>query len=183
MSQLIMWNLITLDGFFEGSKPWDLEWHGSVWGEEMDRFSVEQLKSADGLIFGRLTYEGMAAYWQTAQGEVAEYMNRLPKTVVSRTLQNADWAHTTLVKDDAARAIAELKRKGSRDLYVFGSANLSKTLVEARLFDEYRILVAPVIRGEGTPLFGRGIARTKLKLLEARDLGPGGVLLRYAPTE
>jgi dihydrofolate reductase len=85
--KLIMWNLITLDGYFEGEKNWDLPWHEDLWGEELERFSLDQLQSADMLVFGRVTYEGMAAYWQTATGAVAEYMNSLPKLVCSRTLR------------------------------------------------------------------------------------------------
>jgi dihydrofolate reductase len=67
MSRLIMWNLITLDGFFEGAKSWDLGWHERVWGDELERLSIEQLRSADGLLFGRVTYEGMAAHWPSAE--------------------------------------------------------------------------------------------------------------------
>jgi dihydrofolate reductase len=70
MSRLIMWNLVTLDGYFEGAKNWDLEWHESFWGPELEELSLVQLRKADRLIFGRVTYEGMAAYWKTAQGEV-----------------------------------------------------------------------------------------------------------------
>ena len=90
MSKLIMWNLMTLDGFFEGAKSWDLDFHQLVWGDELEHLSIEQLRSADRLLFGRVTYEGMAAYWQTATGEVADFMNSLPKVVVSRTLERAD---------------------------------------------------------------------------------------------
>jgi hypothetical protein len=60
MGKLIMWNLLTLDGFFEGSKSWDLDFHLSVWGDELERLSIEQLGSAERLLFGRVTYEGMA---------------------------------------------------------------------------------------------------------------------------
>jgi dihydrofolate reductase len=78
MRKLIMWNLVTLDGFFEGLESWALDFHQTVWGEELERFSVEQLRTADLLFFGRVTYEGMAAYWQTAPpGEVADFMNRV----------------------------------------------------------------------------------------------------------
>ena len=176
-----MWNLITLDGYFEGAKPWDLAFHHTVWGEELERLSIEQLRGADRLIFGRATYEGMAAHWQTAQGEVADWMNRLPKVVFSRTLQRAEWTNTTLVKGDAAAAVRELKRQGDGTSLVFGSAGLSATLIAHDRFDEYRLGVAPVILGSGTPLFGRGLATKKLRLLEARALGSGGVILRYEP--
>lgn len=83
MSKLIMWNLVTLDGFFEGGKSWDLGFHQSVWGDELERLSIEHLESADGLLFGHVTYEGIAAYWQTAKGEVAGFMNSLPRAVAS----------------------------------------------------------------------------------------------------
>ncbi len=181
MSRLVMWNVLTLDGYFEGAKPWDLDFHTSIWGEEMERLSIEQLHAADRLIFGRATYEGMAAYWQTEKGVIADLMNGLPKVVCSRTLEKADWTNTTLAKEDAAEAVRELKRQGNGSSFVFGSAALSATLIAAELFDEYRLALAPVILGRGTALFGRGLDTKKLKLLEARALSNGGVILRYAP--
>ena len=177
MRRLIMWNLITLDGYFEGEKNWDLPWHEQVWGEELERFSLDQLESADMLVFGRVTYEGMAAYWQTATGAIAEYMNALPKVVCSRTLQTADWNNTAIVKD--AREVATLKRQGSGDMYVFGSAILSKTLMNEGLFDEYRIGIAPVIHSRGRLLFGDGLTPQGLQLREARPLSNGCTILRY----
>ncbi len=86
VSKLIMWNMVTLDGYFEGAKKWDLDFHNIVWGDELDQFSIEQLKQCNALVFGRVTYEGMAAYWTTAQsepGEVADFMNKIPKIVFS----------------------------------------------------------------------------------------------------
>jgi len=179
--KLIMWNLLTLDGYFEGAKSWDLDWHNTVWGDELERLSVEQLHSADMLVFGRITYEGMAAYWQSAQGEVAERMNSLPKVVCSRTLKTADWANTTLIHDHAAAAIKALKQQGDGNMFVFGSGNLSATFIREGLFDEYRLLIAPVILGAGKPLFGQGLSRQSLTLLDSRQLASGGVILRYAP--
>ena len=76
-----MWNLLTLDGCFEGAKSWELDFHRYVWGDELERLSVDQLRSADMLLFGRVTHEGMATYWQAAKGEVADFMNTLPKVV------------------------------------------------------------------------------------------------------
>jgi dihydrofolate reductase len=185
MSRLIMWNLITLDGFFEGTKPWDLAFHESVWGEELERLSIAQLHGADRLLFGRRTYEGMAAYWQTAEGEVevAALMNSLPKVVVSRTLKHATWANSRIVSDDVETEIQRLKGEGSGSTLVFGSADLSATLSRHRLFDEYRILVAPVVLGAGQPLFGRGLERVDLKLLGTRTLSSGAVILSYAPAQ
>lgn len=176
-----MWNLLTLDGYFEGPKSWDLDFHQTIWGEELEQLSIEQLRSADRLLFGRVTYEGMAAYWPAEQGEVAALMNSLPKVVVSRTLGRAEWANTRLVKENAAAEVLELKRQGDRNTFVFGSADLATTLINHGLFDEYRLAIAPVVLGAGTPLFGRTVNRLKLKLLEARPLSSGGVILRYEP--
>src|SRR5437899_6585972 len=85
MRKLIMWNLVTLDGFFEGPKSWDIDWHDTIWGEELEKYSVEQSKSTGMLLFGRVTYEGMAGYWPTQKGEVADFMNTVPKVVFSKT--------------------------------------------------------------------------------------------------
>ena len=181
MRRLILWNVITLDGLFEGEKPWDLPWHEQVWGEDLERLSIEQLRSADGLVFGRATYEGMARHWRTAQGEIADYMNALPKYVFSRTLRAAEWENSTIVAGEPATAIPELKRQGDGNLFVFGSADLSAALVKAQLYDEYRIAIAPVIHGAGRPLFEAGLPHQRLVLLESRALSNGCVILRYAP--
>lgn len=183
MRKLIMWNLVTLDGNFEGEKSWELDWHEEFWGEELERLSIEQLHSADRLLFGRVTYEGMAAYWRTAQGEVADLMNSIPKIVFSRTLERADWANTTLVKENAAATVRDLKNQGDRNMFVFGSANLSETLMNDDLFDEYRLAIAPLVLGKGKPLFGKSLSRHRLKLLEARPLTSGCVILRYGRVE
>ena len=179
MRQLIMWNLITLDGFFEGRKKWELDWHDYVWGEELERLSIEQTKSADMILFGRVTYEGMAAYWPSAKGEVADIMNSIPKVVFSNTLERADWNNTRLVKGRAEDEVAKLKKQGSGgDMFVFGSADLSSSLIRAGLFDEYRLCIVPVVLGGGTPLFKPAPERVRMNLLETRQLKTGGVILR-----
>ncbi|MGD0680601.1 MAG: dihydrofolate reductase family protein [Terracidiphilus sp.] len=181
MSKLIQWNLITLDGYFEGVKSWDIGWFQSSFNEELESFSIEQLRSTDMLIFGRVTYEGMAAYWQSAKGTVAEFMNGLPKTVFSRTMEHADWANTRLVKDNPVAEVRELKRHYARNIFVFGSGKLCATLLEAGLFDEVRLALAPLVLGSGSTLFGRQLKRVNMKLLEARSLTNSYVILRYEP--
>ena len=181
MRRLMMWNLITLDGFFEGPAPWDLDWHNEVWGDELAQFSLEQLRSADLLVFGRVTYQGMAAYWPTESGDIADLMNRTEKVVFSRTLETADWSNTRVIRELDPAVVRGLKAGGDGDMLVFGSAGLSAALMDAGLFDEYRLLVAPVVLGKGATLFGRGLARRRLRLLETRPFASGGVLLRYAP--
>jgi dihydrofolate reductase len=123
----------------------------------------------------------MAAYWQTAKGEVADLMNSPPKVVVSRTLERADWANTTLAKDDLVTEIQNLKRNGNA--FVFGSANLSAALTAQGLFDEYRLGLAPVLLGLGRKLFDPSPSKLSLKLLEARTLKSGCLILRYEPRQ
>jgi len=185
MRKLIMWNVVTLDGYFEGEKNWDLSFHELVWGKELEEFSLIQLKSADMLVFGATTYRGMADYWTKAtkaEGEIAEFMNGIQKVVCSSTLKTADWNNTTIVKDAAAE-IPKLKQQGNGDMYVFGSGNLSGALMKAELFDEFRLCIAPVFIGKGRLLFNQGIPNEKLELLETRPLTTGGIILRYAPSE
>lgn len=185
MRKLIMWNVVTLDGYFEGEKNWDLSFHELIWGKEIEDFGNEQLKSADMLIFGERTYKGMADYWTKAEGEpgeTAEYMNKLPKVVCSRKRKTADWNNTTIAKD-AALEIYKLKQQGNGDMFVFGSGNLSDSLMKAELFDEYRLCIAQVFLGKGRLLFNQGIPHKKLNLLETRPLTTGAIILRYAPDE
>lgn len=180
MRKLIMWNVISLDGYFEGEKAWDLEFHDLAWGKELENFSIEQLKSADMVIYGEKTYQGMAEYWSKAEGETADYMNKIPKVVCSSTLKTANWNNTIIMKD-AVTEIPKLKQEGDGNMFVFGSGILSKSLMKANLFDEYRLCVVPVFLGKGRRLFNEGLPYQKLKLLEARSLSTGGVVLRYAP--
>ncbi len=181
MRKLIMWNMVTLDGLFEGAQPWDLDFHDTGWGEELQRFVTEQMGAADLLLFGRVTYEGMAQYWSTATGETAAQMNAIQKVVFSRTLASATWANTRLVSADAADEVARLKQEPGKDILVFGSADLCDSLARAGLIDEYRLGINPVVLGQGTPLFKPGTEQTKMRLLEARPLQTGCVLAFYAP--
>jgi dihydrofolate reductase len=173
-----MWNVVTLDGYFEGKKAWDLDFHQLVWGDELERFSIEQLDRADGLVFGKNTYVGMAEYWAKEKGEVADRMNRIKKYVCSSTLEKTDWNNTTIIKD-AVTELPKLKKEGDGDLYVFGSGMLSDSLTKANLFDEYRLCIAAVILGEGKRLFAEGLPYSELSLLETKPLTKGGVILRY----
>lgn len=182
MRKLIMWNVITLDGYFEGETPWDLGFHQLVWDQELEDFSNTQLDSADLLVFGENTYKGMAEYWTTTKddGEITDKMNAIAKIVCSPTLENADWNNTTIVRDAVAE-IPKLKQEGDGNMFVFGSGILSESLMKAGLFDEYRFALAPVILGKGGRLLKEQLNYQQLALLEARPLKSGGVILRYAP--
>jgi len=180
MRKVIVWNMAPLDGYFEGPKPWEIDWHEYVWGEELERFSLDQAQEVGALLFGRKTYEGMAAYWSTAAGEVAEFMNSIPKVVFSNTLETTGWSNTRLIRGSAEEEIARLKQESGKDLFIFGSANLIGSLTKRVLIDEYRIGLTPLVIGGGTPMFKPSGERMRLKLLEARPMQSGVVLLRYA---
>jgi dihydrofolate reductase len=180
MRRLVMWNVQTLDGYFEGKAPWDLQFHEAAWGDELKQFALEQIKEVGTLLYGRATYEGMFSHWTKTTGPIADFMHEVPKVVFSRTLDAATWKNTRLVRRDAADEVAELKRGDGKDLFVFGSAKLSDSLMRRGLFDELRICVAPVVLGTGVPLFKPGSPRQNLTLLQARSLDTGALILRYA---
>ena len=180
MRRLVVWNLMTLDGYFEGRNPWDLGFHETVWGDELEAFSLEQGKEIGTLLFGRRTYEGMAGYWSQETGAIADMMNSIDKAVATRTLDEATWNNTRLLKGEAAEAVRALKAEEGKDVYVFGSADLLDSLLKAGLVDEYRICVAPVVLGGGNPLFKPQDQQVKMHLESAHPLKIGGVILTYA---
>ncbi|AZN98332.1 dihydrofolate reductase [Mesorhizobium sp. M9A.F.Ca.ET.002.03.1.2] len=178
MRKLIIWNMVTVDGFFEGPDR-DISWF--VFEEELENYIRETQEKADTLIFGRLTYELMAAYWPSEQGWIADFMNKIEKVVFSRTLKSADWNNTKLFNANVAKEVSKLKTRDGGDIFVFGSADLTATLMEHGLIDEYHLGINPVILGRGTPLFKGGPNRIPLKHLETRALKSGVVILHYAP--
>ena len=180
MAKLIVWNLMTLEGFFEGPEKWDLAFHSDAWGEELNEMSSEFGDKAGLLVFGRVTYEGMKAYWTSAEeeGETKAFMNSLPKLVASRSLTGSDWNNTT-VTADIADEIARRKAVPGKDIYVFGSAELTESLLADGLVDEIMLGVAPVTIGRGTPFFKQGTDKRGFSLITARPLKNGTVILHY----
>jgi len=180
MRKAIVWNMVTLDGYFEGPRPWEIDWHEYVWDEELERFSLDQAQEVGILLFGRKTYEGMAGYWSNATGEIADFMNSTPKVIFSSTLEKATWSNTQLVKGRAEEEVGRLKKEPGKDLFIFGSANLTDSLAKQGLIDEYRIGLTPLILGGGNPMFKPNDERLRLRLLESRPMRSGVVLLRYS---
>lgn len=182
MRKLIIWNLMTLDGYFEGKSPWDLSYHQLAWGEELRAYALEIGRQADLLVFGRKTYEGMAAHWTeaTEELEIKDYMNAIAKIVASRSLDRADWNNTRIMRDIVGE-ITALKGQPGKDIFVFGSADLTDSLLKAGLVDEIRLCIVPVVLGGGNPHFKPAEAPRVFTLLETRPLKTGGVILRYAP--
>jgi dihydrofolate reductase len=179
----ILFMLTTLDGFYEGPNA-DISWHNV--DEEFNEFAIEQTQTAGALLFGRKTYEMMAAYWPTPEAVasdpvVAGWMNSLPKYVFSATLRSADWNNTTLVSGDAAAEVARLKEQPGKDLFVFGSSDLAASLLAGGQLDELRVMVNPLVLGTGKSLFAGVVGQHKLNLLRTRTFRSGNVLLFYAP--
>jgi dihydrofolate reductase len=177
MRRLFVSNVMSLDGFFEGPNG-EFDW--PVVEEEFFGYAREMLRSVDTILFGRLTYLHMAAYWPGApRDEIAEQMNNLPKVVFSRTLERAEWKNSRLVQGDAAAEVTRLKRESGKDLVILGSASLASSLLQANLIDEYRVILEPVVLGSGHPLFKSIPKRIQMKLTGIRTLKTGVVVLYY----
>jgi dihydrofolate reductase len=178
MAKLIGWNILSLDGFFEGEEKWDLELHNFAWGPELEKLSDEFGEKAAALVFGRVTYEGMRDYWTKSEpSTTTTYMNALPKLVASRTQKTSEWNNTRMT-DDIEDEIAHMRREDTKDSYIFGSADLTHSLLKAGLVDELMICYAPIAIGKGNPFFKD---KLKVELIEAKGLAGGGVLVRYRP--
>jgi dihydrofolate reductase len=174
----------SLDGFYEGSSG---EIDFPHIDAEFNKFAVRQLDEADTLGFGRATYEHMAAYWPTEQAKVndpaiSSRMNNKDKVVFSTTLPDASWSGTTLIRGEATDHIRQIKASTGQDMLVLGSAHLTANLAHAGLLDELRIMVCPVVLGQGRSLFEDLKERVTLTLLHVRQLQSGNLVLTYRPT-
>jgi dihydrofolate reductase len=183
MRNVFLFMMVTLDGFFEGPNQ-EIDWHNV--DEEFNEFAIQQLDEVDTLLFGRVTYEGMASYWPTPfalenDPIIADKMNTVPKIVFSKTLDKAEWNNSRLVKEHVAEEISKLKRQQGRNLAIFGSSNLAASLLQMGLIDELRIMVNPVILGSGKSLFNGIHDKLNLKLLKTRTFRSGNVLHYYQP--
>jgi len=183
LRKIFLFMMVTLDNYFEGPNA-EIDWHNV--DAEFNEFAIAQLKSVDALLFGRVTYQMMASYWPSPAALdddplVAARMNHIQKIVFSKTLDNADWENTILVKENSIEALQQLKQELGKDMAIFGSAELTATLANHGLIDEYRIMVNPVVLGSGKPLFAGLNARLNLKLIKVKTFKSGNVLLYYQP--
>jgi dihydrofolate reductase len=177
LRKLIVSNVMTLDGFFEG--PTGLDW--VVLDADFFEYARELLTEAGTLLFGRKTYEHMAAHWPSAPAdEIAYRMNHLPKLVFSGTLDKVEWKNSTLVKGDYAEEIVKLKQQdGEGALVILGSAMLASHLLQYGLVDEYRVILNPLLIGAGRPLFPDIQQKISLKLVRTKPLASGVIILFY----
>lgn len=175
---------ISLDGFYEGPSG-ELDWPNV--DAEFNDFAVRQLDEADALGFGRATYEHMAAYWPTEQAlandpVITSRMNNKEKLVFSKTLTDANWSGTTVVRGEAIEQATKIKAAAGEELLVIGSAHLTANLAQAGVLDELRIMIFPIVLGQGRSLFEELKDRVPLTLLRVRQFDSGNVLLTYKPT-
>ena len=188
MGKVVVSEFISLDGVIED--PGGAE--GTAFGgwtfrfpaEDGQAFKFEELMASDVLLLGRITYEEFASAWPAmaeTTGEFGVKMNNMPKVVVSTTLTEPTWKNTTVVSGDVAGAVATLKQQYEGDVLVGGSAILIDELREHDLVDEYRLMLHPVVLGQGKKLFKDGAAPTDLELVESRAVGPDVQLLTYRP--
>ncbi|WP_168734938.1 dihydrofolate reductase family protein [Deinococcus sp. KSM4-11] len=184
MRKLVSFTHLTLDGYVCGPQG-ELEW-ANVAPEIAADVDV-RLTAVGAAVYGRVVYGMMEGYWPTvnANPDSTEHdrahmawVEAIPKVVISRTLDRADWNNTILIREDVAGQVGALKAQPGGDLMVFGSPRLVHVLAQLGLVDEYLIYLNPVTLGGGTPLFEAGQA-TKLTLLETKAFQEGVVMLRY----
>lgn len=185
MRRVIASEYLTLDGVMEAPGSEDSLGDRGGWSflysnDEAAAFKFDELMASDALLLGRATYDIFAASWPARTGEFADRMNRLPKHVVSRTLEAPTWENSHLIREDVAGAVSELKEQPGQDILLYGSADLVRTLTEHGLIDEYRLMIFPLILGTGKRLFADGAA-VSVKLVEAKTLGAEVLILTYQP--
>ena len=183
MRKLSVFNLVTLDGYFAGPDG-DISWHNV--DPEFQELADKAANSGNTLLFGRVTYELMAAYWPTPEAlredpVVARGMNSAEKIVFSRTLKTVDWDNTRLVKDDMPLEVRRLKQGSGKSLTILGSGSIVSQLAQERLIDEFQILLNPVVLGRGRSMFEGVKDRFPLKLLSTQTFKNGNILLNYEP--
>jgi dihydrofolate reductase len=181
MAKLVLAMFMSLDGYVAGPNgefvppPWSTE-VGEAWANH-------NLKNAGHLIYGRANFEFNKAHWTSpaaARQPETEMMNRLPKTVVSRTLSGDPGWNAVLVADDLPAVVRGLKKSVTEgDIYSFGGAGLAENLIRQDLVDEYYLMVTPNLLGDGKRLFAAGIAKGELELIQARRLDIGSIILHY----
>ena len=192
MRTLRVIEFLSLDGVMQapGAPDEDTEggfrhggWQRPYFDDVLGAVAADGMAATDGYLFGRKTYEIMAAYWPTAPEDdpYARHLNSTPKHVASRTLQAVEWQNSTLIEGDVPEEVAKLKEQPGKNIAVLGSGDLVQTLIEHDLVDEYFLAVFPIVLGSGKRLFRDGDRARPLTLVESKSTGTGGVILTYRP--
>ena len=179
MRRVIVSTYVTLDGVMEAPEKWSLKF----WNDEHAKYAHDQLFASDALLMGRVVYEGFADSWPSRRNEFADRMNSLPKYVVSTTLDEAEWNNSTIIRENVAEEVSELKQQPGQDILMHGSAELMHTLKRHDLIDEYRLWVHPILLGSGKCLFREESAAKALRLVDTTTFSSGVVILSYQPAQ
>src|SRR3954452_24325181 len=189
MGKIVVTEFISLDGVVEdpgGAEDykyggWSFEFDR---GDEGNKFKLDETMEADALLLGRKTYDGFAAAWPSREGEFADKFNGMTKYVVSSTFEDPEWQNSRVINGDVAAGVQSAKYETSGDLLLNGSASLIPTLIDAGLIDEYRLMVFPLVLGQGKRLGPHTGDKAALKLVDSKPVGPDGVvILTYEPAE
>jgi dihydrofolate reductase len=184
MGRVTLWMQVSVDGYFEGPDG-DLYWP-TVQGD-LHQYFVDELGRADTFLYGRRTYEIMAAFWPTAdedpqgspqQRAYSRLWKPMPKLAFSRSLTEPSW-NTRVVSDDLVGEVQRLRAQPDTWHVLFGGAETAAAFMQADLIDEFTLFVHPVALGGGRPLFAGLDHRLGLELAETRSFDPGVVQLRY----
>jgi dihydrofolate reductase len=184
MRKLSVFNSVSLDGYYTDAQA-DYSWaHEGARDPELMEFTKDNAQGKNALVFGRITYELMAAWWPTeaaskAMPEVAKGMNEAAKYVFSRTLQRASWSNTEVLRGDPAAEMARIKQESGPDLTILGSGTIVAQLAEARLIDEVQLLVCPVVLGAGKSQFAGVTGKPWWTLSRSKTFKNGRVFLAY----
>jgi dihydrofolate reductase len=188
MRKLIVFNHVTLDGYFvdaNNSMNWAKQ-RSADNDPEYNAFVAENASGGGTLLFGRVTYELMIKYWPTPMAKqndaaVAEGMNSMPKIVFSKTLAHASWNNTSVVKGDIVAAVKKIKQEPGSGMAILGSGTIVSQFAQAGLIDEYQVVVNPIIIGKGRTMFDGVKGSLNLKLAKTRTFKSGKVYLCYEP--
>jgi dihydrofolate reductase len=191
MRQLTVIEFLTLDGVMQGLGSPDEDRDGGFeyggWGapyqdEALARAGIEGQRTTSAYLFGRRTYEKMAAFWpaQPETNAMAVHLNATPKYVFSRTLTWPKWANTQVLAGDLVRSVHDLKSRGEGNIAVLGSGRLVQGLVEHDLVDGYRIFLHPLLLGTGKRLFTDLKRPRRLRLMDCKTTSTGVLLLSYS---
>src|SRR6266496_6774806 len=184
MRKIVVSEGLTLDGVFDAETMG--QWAAPSYSDERDEIVRGIVLASDTLLLGRTTYDIQAYYWPNQKEDkygIANHKNSMPKYVVTSTPLQAQWNNTTIIKNNVVEEIAKLKQQPGKDILIEGSATLVKSLAQAGLIDEYKLMVHPVIAGNGKRFFKDGMELTKLKLVESKLLNLGVVALCYESTQ
>jgi dihydrofolate reductase len=185
MRRIVVTEFISLDGVVEDPGGAEGFRHGG-WSFKFNdpdgmKYKLDETMEHEAMLLGRVTYHGFAQAWPGRTDEVgfADKMNSMPKYVVSKTLTQADWNNSTILSGDLAEEVTALKEQDGGDVLVAGSVSLVRGLTELGLVDEYRLMVFPIVLGEGKRLFEGISDATTLNLVDVKQLTTGTVILTY----